>query len=225
MSQILIVEDDVELARLVNGMLSADGHAIRVCTDGNAALEALATPVDLLLLDVNIPGRSGIDVCRAVRERETGGQRTNIVMITGQHDLASKLLAFSAGADDYLLKPIDVRELRSRVARWVDRRAEQQSLVMQRRRDAIQEIVTTICHRINNPLTSALMAVDIVLQRGEASAQDSADLALVRTQLLRITEFVAALEEVEDRTVTYLGEHRMIDIAAEEDGGPATDQS
>jgi DNA-binding response OmpR family regulator len=216
-SQILIVEDDVEMARLVKGMLAADGHVIRVCADGNVALDALATPVDLLLLDVNVPGRSGIEVCRAVRERETGGHRTTIVMITGQHDTASKLLAFSVGADDYLVKPIDVRELRSRVTRWVDRRAEQQGLVMRRRRDAIQEIVTTICHRVNNPLTSALMAVDIVLQRGTASAEDRADLALVRTQLLRITEFVAALEEVEDRTVPYLGEHQMIDVAGDSD--------
>ena len=137
MSRILIVEDDAEMARLMRGMLSTDGHEIEVCHDGHAALDALQAPVDLLLLDVNVPGRDGFEVCRAAREREQPGHRTTIVMITGRHDTASKLLAFSVGADDYLVKPLDVRELRSRVGRWVDSRAEHASMVMRRRRAVV----------------------------------------------------------------------------------------
>jgi DNA-binding response OmpR family regulator len=212
MSRILIVEDDAEMARLMRGMLSTDGHEIEVCHDGNAALDALQTPVDLLLLDVNVPGRDGFEVCRAAREREQPGHRTTIVMITGRHDTASKLLAFSVGADDYLVKPLDVRELRSRVGRWVDSRAEHASMVMRRRREAIDEIVIAICHQVNNPLASAMMGVDLVLGRGAVRKQDRADLEIVRAQLARIAEVVAALQTVEDKTVPYIGAHRMIDV-------------
>ncbi|MDQ3071558.1 MAG: response regulator [Acidobacteriota bacterium] len=213
MARILIVEDDAEMARLVSGLLSEDGHDITITPNGLDALEMLrARPVDLLLLDVNVPGCDGIEVCRRARVRELSDARTTIVMITGRHDTASKLLAFSVGADDYLVKPIDVRELRSRVARWVDSRSQQAELVVRRRRDAIREIVAAICHEVNNPLTAAVIGVDLVIERGVLDGQAMQDLETVRASLQRIDEVVSALASVQDRTVSYVGDQKMIDL-------------
>jgi DNA-binding response OmpR family regulator len=213
MARILLVEDDAEMARLMGGILSVDGHAIRVSPDGLQALELLKQePVELLLLDVGVPGIDGFEVCRRVRARETADWRTTIVMITGRHDTASKLLAFSVGADDYLVKPLDVLELRSRVTRWVGSRSEHAELVMRRRRDAIREIVSTICHEINNPLSAAVMGVDLVLARASLDEDSRRNLETVSESLLRIEEVISALKTVEDRTVQYQGDSRMIEI-------------
>lgn len=215
MASILLVEDDAEMARLIGGILSTDGHEVAIVHDGVAALASLAErPVDLLLLDVNLPGADGFEVCRRAREHEPGDRRATIVMITGRHDTASKLLAFSVGADDYLVKPLDVLELRSRVVRWIDTRSEREELVMRRRRDAIEEIVSTICHELNNPLSAAMMGVDLVLERSPLDGDASRNLETVRHSLLRMEEVIGALKAVEDRTVPYQGRNRMIDIKA-----------
>ena len=211
MARILLVEDDAEMARLMRGILSADGHDIAVSSDGLEALETLKqTQVDLLLLDVGVPGVDGIEVCRRMRARERGEWRTTIVMITGRNDTASKLLAFSVGADDYLTKPLDVRELRSRVTRWVDSRSEHAELVVRRRRDAISEIVSTICHEINNPLSAAVMGVDLVLARTKLDADATRNLETVAESLQRIEAVIGALKQAEDRTVPYQGAQKMI---------------
>ena len=213
MARILLVEDDAEMARLMGGILSVDGHEIRVSADGLHALELLKEqPVELLLLDVGVPGIDGFEVCRRVRGRETADWRTTIVMITGRHDTASKLLAFSVGADDYLVKPLDVLELRSRVTRWIGSRSEHAELVMRRRRDAIREIVSTICHEINNPLSAAVMGVELVLARGTIDDDARRNLETVNDSLLRIEDVISALKTVEDRTVQYQGAAKMIEI-------------
>ncbi len=212
MARILLVEDDPEMARLMAGILSVDGHDIRVSGDGLEALDLVKTePVELLLLDVGVPGVDGFEVCRRVRGRETTDWRTTIVMITGRHDTASKLLAFSVGADDCLVKPLDVLELRSRVTRWIGSRSEQTELVLRRRRDAIREIVSTICHEINNPLSAAVMGVELVLAT-TLDPDSRRNLDTVNQSLQRIEDVISALKTVEDRTVQYQGDVKMIEI-------------
>jgi len=212
-SRILIVEDDALLAHLVSDMLARDGHEVHVAGDGAAAIaRAAVSPPELLLLDVNLPDSDGIEICRRVRASEAAGQRATIVMVTGRHDTAAKLLAFSVGADDYLVKPIDVAELRSRVARWVASRGEQADLVMRRRRDAIAEIVAAICHELNNPLAAAMIGIELTLRRDGLPGDSRHDLDIVRQNLDRIDEVLKALTGVRDRTVTYHGDARMIDI-------------
>ena len=217
MARILIVEDDVMMAHLMRDVLAIDGHEIETTEDGDAALRMIAgAPYELVLLDVNLPGHDGIEICRRVRETETPGHRATIVMSTGRHETSSKLLAFSVGADDYLVKPIDVRELRSRVLRWVASRSEQADLVVQRRRDAIAEIVAAICHELNNPLAAATIGVELVLRRGGLTPDSQHDLETVRESLYGMDDVLKKLTGVKDRTVDYLGESKMIDIRGQE---------
>lgn len=217
MPHILLVEDDTALARLLRGVLETDSTSVTVTSDGSAAIDAArAHAPDLVLLDVNLPGRDGFDVCRTIRDTEPADRRATIVMLTGRDDTSSKLLAFSMGADDYLVKPVDVQELRTRVDRWIDTRAQHEDLVVRRRREAIQEVVTTICHQVNNPLTVALMGLDLVLGRGGVSRENESDLETARDHLLRIGEVLKSLQAAGDRTVPYVGEKLMIDLKARE---------
>jgi diguanylate cyclase (GGDEF)-like protein len=115
-SYLLFADDNEDMRHMVRDLLESSGHEIGLAADGPSALEAVrAREPDLLILDLNMPGLSGYDVCRAVK-RNPGTARVPILMLTAQSDVEHKIEGFEAGADDYLPKPFDARELRARVS-------------------------------------------------------------------------------------------------------------
>lgn len=114
MASILIVEDDIAIARLVADHLQRAGHVVDVVHDGGAALlRARASRPTLMLLDVMLPGASGIEVCAEVRT--WGPPQPVIVMLTARSSEDDAVEAFESGADDYVRKPFGVAELVRRV--------------------------------------------------------------------------------------------------------------
>ena len=119
MTRILIVEDDPSLARILSDSLSDEGFQTKTSGDGNVAIGLAATfAPDLVLLDVSLPGKGGLELCRLWRE----GPRIPIIMLTARALKHDKLRGLQAGADDYITKPFDLDELLARV-RAVLRRA------------------------------------------------------------------------------------------------------
>ncbi|MEV0071638.1 response regulator transcription factor [Amycolatopsis sp. NPDC050768] len=117
---VLVAEDDVKQAELVRLYLRHDGHSVQLVTDGQAALdEVRRRRPDLLVLDLMLPSVSGLDVCTQVR-RESA---VPILMVTAKSTVNDRLRGFDLGADDYLVKPYDPRELVAR-ARVLLRRAD-----------------------------------------------------------------------------------------------------
>ena len=112
-SHILIAEDDESVARFLRQCLTESGCTTEVSTNGMQALErARATPFDLILLDAMMPGMDGFTVCRTLRAEEL---TIPILFITAKDSLQDKIDGLDAGADDYLVKPFQVRELLARV--------------------------------------------------------------------------------------------------------------
>lgn len=113
-TRILLVEDDADLCAAMAAALEADGHAIGTADDAAQALDALAeTPFDLVLLDIALgDGPDGIEVCRRLRRVDTD---VYVMMLTARGQEADIVLALEAGADDYVVKPVGIAELRSRV--------------------------------------------------------------------------------------------------------------
>ena len=112
-SHILIAEDDESVARFLRQCLTESGCTTEVSTDGVQALErARATLFDLILLDAMMPGMDGFTVCRTLRAEEL---TIPILFITAKDSLQDKIDGLDAGADDYLVKPFQVRELLARV--------------------------------------------------------------------------------------------------------------
>jgi DNA-binding response OmpR family regulator len=108
----LLVEDDARLARLTGEYL--EGHGVRVtrAADGNRGLEeALRFRYDVVLLDLMLPGRDGLQVCRVLRERSD----VPIILITARGEEADRVLGLEMGADDYVSKPFSPRELLARM--------------------------------------------------------------------------------------------------------------
>jgi DNA-binding response OmpR family regulator len=111
MSRILVCEDDDLIATMVALVLEQDGFDVDVVGSGEAALDR-EDGHDLIVLDITLPGISGIDVARSLRAR---GARTPVLMLTSLDDTDHKVRALEAGADDYLAKPFDLPELLARV--------------------------------------------------------------------------------------------------------------
>lgn len=113
MAKILVVEDHQELSGLIRDSLLAQHYLVDCAKTGPDALNQLRLfAYDLLILDLNLPGVSGIDVCRTFRQH---GGKTPVLMLTGNRTMNDKELGFEAGADDYLTKPFHFRELVLRV--------------------------------------------------------------------------------------------------------------
>lgn len=112
---VLIVEDEEAPRELLRRVLEHDGYDIRVAIDGEQALDAIAAqPPDVVVLDVMLPGINGFDICRRVRQ-DARTRLTPIVMVTGYDAPAERVEGLSAGADDFLGKPIVIQELLARV--------------------------------------------------------------------------------------------------------------
>jgi DNA-binding response OmpR family regulator len=111
-ARILLVEDEPAFVDTLRFQLQREGYEVRVAPDGNTALAAVqrAKP-DLILLDLILPGLDGIEVCRRIRAETS----TPIIMLTARTGLGDKVTGLEAGADDYVTKPIQMRELVARI--------------------------------------------------------------------------------------------------------------
>src|SRR3712207_1091031 len=115
MSYLLVADDHENLRYLVRDVLQAAGHQVELAADGLLALAAIEQrEPHLIVLDLGMPGMSGIEVCRAIKQNPFTA-RIPVLVLTAQSNIEHKVEVFEAGADDYLVKPFDVRELQARV--------------------------------------------------------------------------------------------------------------
>jgi len=115
-SRILVVEDETDIAGLIKHALQRAGHEdVEIVSSGDAALRSVAdAPPALMILDLNLPVVSGLDVCRLLRSQaETA--RLPIIMLTAKTSEAERIAGLDLGADDYITKPFSLRELAARV--------------------------------------------------------------------------------------------------------------
>jgi len=112
MAKILIVEDEAKIARFLELELRHEGYEVAHAADGRTGLEmALGKDVNLVLLDIMLPGLSGIEVCRRVRMES----QVPIIMLTAKDDVTDKVAGLDMGADDYMTKPFAIEELLARI--------------------------------------------------------------------------------------------------------------
>jgi DNA-binding response OmpR family regulator len=124
-THILMVEDEVKLAQFVQLELTYEGYDVRVANDGLSGLMAARdqTP-DLIILDWMMPGLSGLEVCR--RLRQTGCQ-TPVILLTAKDEVSDRVEGLDAGADDYVVKPFSIEELLARVRAHLRRHDPQEA--------------------------------------------------------------------------------------------------
>ncbi|MDN5692847.1 MAG: response regulator transcription factor, partial [Micrococcaceae bacterium] len=126
MSRILIVEDEESFSDPLSYLLEKEGFEVAVAADGNEALGVFERDgADLILLDLMLPGMSGTEVCRQVRQRSN----VPVIMLTAKDSEIDKVVGLELGADDYVTKPYSSRELVARVRAVLRRQGEPEELV------------------------------------------------------------------------------------------------
>ena len=121
MSRILMIEDDHRLASMVRSYLAEAGYQVSVADDGERGLRFLdRQPFDLVLLDLMLPDADGLDLCRRIRAQSP----VAIIMVTARGDTTDRIIGLEMGADDYLAKPFEPRELLARIRAVLRRRGE-----------------------------------------------------------------------------------------------------
>jgi len=142
--RVLVVEDERKTATFVRKALQAEGFAVDMCGNGNDALAAAkATPFDVIVLDIMLPGRDGLSVLRQLRERHDA---TPILLLSARGEVNERVEGLDAGADDYLPKPFELAELVARVRALGRRGSEHKSPVL-RVADLTLNTVTHRAHR------------------------------------------------------------------------------
>ncbi|NJL19742.1 MAG: response regulator [Leptolyngbyaceae cyanobacterium SM1_3_5] len=173
-ADILIVDDKIENIRLLSNFLSTQQYQIRKAIHGKAALTAAQTiPPDLILLDINMPGMSGYEVCEQLKS----DPKTNsipVIFLSAGDDIADKVQAFQVGGVDYITKPFQLEEVLIRVQTQLTLRGLQRSLeeknaklnhaldslkaaqialVQKEKTATLRKVVAGVAHEVNNPLS------------------------------------------------------------------------
>lgn len=122
---ILVVEDDDDIRELVAFSLEDEGYRVEQAADGLRGLElAEMLQPDLIVLDLMLPGRDGLSVCRELNKRSGEGISIPILMLTARGEEIDRIIGFEYGADDYVVKPFNIRELMLRVRAILRRRSQ-----------------------------------------------------------------------------------------------------
>ena len=140
--EILIVEDEREIAEIIKECLEAEGFICRLCHDGNSALRLYDEhQPDLIILDLRLPGIDGLEVCTQIRAKPVTND-PYILMLTSRGEEIDRIIGLSTGADDYYIKPFSPRELVARVRALLRRRLREGDPQGVAQRDRSQSICT-----------------------------------------------------------------------------------
>src|SRR5579862_589705 len=183
--RVLLVEDDQMIAEAVRTALEQDGYVVDCVHDGAAAAAAIeSSTFDLVLLDLGLPKREGLQVLREARAR---GDATPLIIITARDEVHSRVAGLDAGADDYVVKPFDLEELAARMRSVLRRRAGRGDPVIEHRGIRL------------NPVTHE------VTRDGEAVTLSAREYAVLEA-LLQRPGAVLSRAQLEDRLYGWGGE-------------------
>jgi DNA-binding response OmpR family regulator len=142
--RVLVVEDEKKTASFIRKALQSEGFAADMLHDGASVIaNATATPYDVIVLDIMLPGRDGLSVVRQLRAR---GVSTPVLLLSARGEVRERVEGLDAGADDYLPKPFDLTELMARVRALVRRGGDNKAVVM-RLADLALDTVTHTARR------------------------------------------------------------------------------
>lgn len=224
--RVLLADDDELMRELIVAVVEAQGHVVESFADGEAIWAAFsAAPAALVVLDWQMPGADGLEVCRRIRAHAEGAH-AYLIVVTARSGSQHLDAVLDAGADDYLSKPVSPEDIVARL-RIAERRMEiaaarrtaESELQRARYLAGIGELSLAIQHEINNPL-AALLANSSLVSSGILTPDESvASLKVVDEQARRIAAVVRRLSEIEaPRSVEYLKGQRMVDLAPPSSG-------
>ena len=219
--RVLFADDDIIARTLMAAVLTDLAHDATIVDNGQAAWDVFqAHPAPLVVLDINMPGLDGLEVCRRIRAHEAG-RETFVVIVTardGRDDLADVL---EAGADDYVTKPASPENLRARleiadrrIAQDAQRRAAEAESARSRWLAGIGETTIALEHEINNPLSALLGHAELLVMEGGLTAEQLEQIGIIQEQAARIAQVVRRLARLKNpQSIEYLAGSLMLDLS------------
>lgn len=220
---VLIADDDPTMLLLLEHVLEGLKWTFDSVENGTDAWEAWErSRHPLVVLDVEMPGADGLEVCRRIRAAEAD-RKTFVIVVTGRDRAADLEQVLAAGADDYVTKPTSGQRLvarmriaQRRMAQDALRRSAEEELQKSRWLAGIGETVVAIQHEINNPLAGLLATAELMKLEAEERGQPIAELATIIEQARRIGTLVKKMSDLRDpQSVPYAGDAKMIDLGEE----------
>ena len=219
--RVLFADDDIIARTLMAAVLGDLAHDATIVDNGQAAWEAyLERPVPLVVLDINMPGLDGLEVCRRIRDHEAG-RETFVVIVTARDGRDDLMEVLEAGADDYVTKPASPENLRARleiaerrIAQDVQRRAAEAESARSRWLAGIGETTIALEHEINNPLSALLGHAELMVMEGGLTADQLEQLGIIQEQAARIAQVVKRLARLKNpQSVEYMAGSLMLDLS------------
>ena len=152
--KVLIVDDNIDTVELLTKRFRAEGYEIAAAYDGEEALRKVREYVpDLVVLDIMMPKIDGLEVCRQLKDDETT-KHIPILMLTAKSEVSEKVKGLDTGADGYLTKPFDYKELAARVRSLLSQKDASVKQAQKEKLAALDHIVDEVSHEVRNPLVS-----------------------------------------------------------------------
>ncbi len=216
--KILVVDDDQYIRLILQKRFTSKGYTVLVAEDGEQGLEvAKADPPDLIISDWMMPKMDGLEFCRLAKQDEKL-RFTYFIILTARDTQDDKIEGIETGADDFVTKPFNDRELLTRVRAGLRINALQKEIAQLQHQKAISELALTLGHEINNPLGIMMLVLQVLQKK-----KDTDTFADVRKELNtvvqngnRIAEIVKKLSNLEDPQLKpYLkdSDTKMVDLS------------
>ena len=175
-AKLMVVDDDAEYARLLVDCFSGLGFEVVYVDSGEKALDEMSRfKPDIVLLDIMMPAMDGFEVCRNIR-RNRGNANVIIIMLTSVCEVEDKIKGIDIGANDYVIKPFGLSELFevvARVNRFLDTKGEYLRKMEEEKYTTLRGAANTVCHEVNNPLTSIVGSARILATQLAKSGESS----------------------------------------------------
>lgn len=208
--RILILDDDQLNSNALAKRLERREMIVTVINDSKSLFDVIESQnIEMVLLDIVMPDENGIDVLKLIREKYDRNELP-VIMVTAIDDSVDVMDAFKLGANDYITKPVHVDVAVARIKAHLSIVDLHREGIQRRELEAINAMITTYHHEINNPLSVALGCLDSNL------AKDPKDLERLKTSLWRIADIVSKIKEVaESKQIeyqTYIGRTKMVKL-------------
>ena len=218
--RILIVDDSEELKNLLKATLEPLKYDLHFANDGVEGFDlAKKTYPDVIISDWRMPRMDGVEFCQKIK-KDPQLHTVYFILLTIISTQTEKIFALDSGADEYMTKPFEMRELLAKLRAGLRIRSLQKKLAELEHRNALIEMATTLGHKINNPLTTVIGQLEILQRKIQKKDYSNIESNIERCleQSDKITKIVKKLINLSDpRLTTYLEDKKMLDLSTNVD--------
>ncbi len=212
-NKILVVEDEKDTLFILNKLLTKNDYEVYSAVNGQEALELLEKEIpDVIIADWTMPVMDGLELCNIVKKDEKF-KLIYFIILTARASLKDRVTGLDVGADDFLVKPVQNQELLARIRSGIRIHNLQNELKSIEHSKALVEMACTIGHKINNPLSSLLMAIQNIEDelKSERTSSLSEDFKVISESIERIKVLANDLAHLKNpELVDYTNDSKMI---------------